>query len=202
MRKPILPPTWFVAGLCAMLVLDLVFPAVQVLRLPWTLVGIIPAAAGAALNLAADRAFKRHNTTVRPFEESSALVTGGVFGLSRNPMYLGMVPIQLGFALLLGAATPFLICAAFAVLLHDQVQASLRARRSNLPHALIRTPDGDCFASPTRNRLPLPLREGLGGRRSCRFDPSPQPPPTRGGGSLLRRGGACCFIQGGSAGCR
>jgi len=33
-----------------------------------------------------------------------------------------------------------------------------------------------------RNRLPLPLREGVGGRGSCSPNPSPQPPPTRGGG--------------------
>ena len=35
--------------------------------------------------------------------------------------------------------------------------------------------------------LPRPLREGVGGRGTRRFDPSPQPPPSRGGGGF-------CFL--------
>ncbi len=45
-------------------------------------------------------------TTVKPFEESQALVTGGVFRISRNPMYLGMTLILLGVTLILGSVTP------------------------------------------------------------------------------------------------
>src|SRR5580658_4475050 len=38
-----------------------------------------------------------------------------------------------------------------------------------------------------RERLPLPLREGVGGRGPVPHDPSPRPPPSRGGGvSFLR----------------
>jgi protein-S-isoprenylcysteine O-methyltransferase Ste14 len=70
-----------------------------------------------ALNLAADRAFKRHRTTVKPFEVPTSLMTEGVFALSRNPMYLGMVLVLFGLALFLGTLTPFLICIGFGVLL-------------------------------------------------------------------------------------
>ena len=70
-----------------------------------------------------------------------------------------------------------------------------------------RSSGGDCFpgSSPgtaprlTRNKvLPLPLREGVGGRGACASDPSPQPPPSRGGGGPSRYDLAS-FIQGGSA---
>ena len=46
------------------------------------------------VNLLADRTFKKHDTTVKPFERSNALVIDGVFGISRNPMCLGMTLIS------------------------------------------------------------------------------------------------------------
>jgi protein-S-isoprenylcysteine O-methyltransferase Ste14 len=69
------------------------------------------------LNLLADRAFERHGTTVKPFEESSSLVTDGVFRITRNPMYLGMTLILLRIAMFLGSAAPFAIVVLLAVLL-------------------------------------------------------------------------------------
>ncbi|MGO9700690.1 MAG: methyltransferase family protein [Xanthobacteraceae bacterium] len=116
MRKPLLPPVYFLAGICGMLALHFLLPVHQVLLFPWTLAGIIPAIIGATLNLLADRAFKRHRTTVKPFEVPTSLMTDGVFALSRNPMYLGMVLILFGLALFLGTLSPFLICVGFAIL--------------------------------------------------------------------------------------
>ena len=69
------------------------------------------------LNLSADRKFKEVKTTVKPFESSTYLVTDGVFRISRNPMYLGMVAILLGGAVFLGTLTPFLIALIFAILI-------------------------------------------------------------------------------------
>jgi protein-S-isoprenylcysteine O-methyltransferase Ste14 len=54
---------------------------------------------------------------VKPFEESKALITTGVFAISRNPMYLGMTLILFGLGLLLGSLTPFLVVSALPVLL-------------------------------------------------------------------------------------
>jgi protein-S-isoprenylcysteine O-methyltransferase Ste14 len=64
---------------------------------------------GILLNLLADRDLKKHKTTVKPFERSKGLATEGVFNITRNPMYLGMVLILLGLAILLGSATPFAV---------------------------------------------------------------------------------------------
>ena len=48
------------------------------------------------------RLFKKQNTTVNPIkiENASSLVTSGIFKYSRNPMYLGMVIILFGLALM------------------------------------------------------------------------------------------------------
>lgn len=72
---------------------------------------------GIVLNLLADQAFKKHDTTVKPFEESSTLITDGVFMITRSPMYLGMVPILLGVTMLLGSAAPFAVVLLLAALL-------------------------------------------------------------------------------------
>ncbi|WP_417346763.1 methyltransferase family protein [Ferrimonas sp.] len=48
---------------------------------------------GAVVGLSGVIAFKRHNTTVDPTrpEKASTLVTTGIYQISRNPMYLGLL---------------------------------------------------------------------------------------------------------------
>jgi protein-S-isoprenylcysteine O-methyltransferase Ste14 len=45
----------------------------------------------------------RAKTTIIPRHDASQLVTGGVFSLSRNPIYLGDALVLAGFALYWGA---------------------------------------------------------------------------------------------------
>jgi protein-S-isoprenylcysteine O-methyltransferase Ste14 len=116
----ILPPTYFIASLGLMAVLAFVLPIADVLSWPWRAGGFIAIAAGVWLNLAADRAFKARGTTVKPFETSSALVTDGVFRLSRNLMYFGMTLIHLGVATLIGSLSPFLAAAGFAAVIETR----------------------------------------------------------------------------------
>jgi protein-S-isoprenylcysteine O-methyltransferase Ste14 len=73
--------------------------------------------AGLAVNVIADRAFTRHGTTVKPFEESAALVTTGIFGLTRNPMYVGIVLMLAGVSLLLGSLVALAPALMLAILL-------------------------------------------------------------------------------------
>lgn len=101
MSKP-LPPTYTVLAFAIMLALHRFVPGYRYLSSPWTLVGIVPLFLGVLLNVMADRQFKRHDTTVKPFQRSSALVTTFPFSVSRNPMYLGLALIVFGVALLLG----------------------------------------------------------------------------------------------------
>ena len=113
----LLPPTYLFNALAAMVLLHLFAPFYTVIHDPWNIIGIVPLSAGIFLNLAADRSLRKHNTTVKPFELSSALVTTGVYRLSRHPMYLGMIFILTGVALLLGSLSPYIIIPIFAFLM-------------------------------------------------------------------------------------
>lgn len=100
-----------------MALLHFLVPVSIVVQYPWTLLGIVPFAAGIILNLLADSAFKQAQTTVKPFEVSTALITNGVFLISRHPMYLGMVLILFGLAVFMGTFTPLIIIVIFAILM-------------------------------------------------------------------------------------
>ena len=65
-----------------------------------------------------DREFKINNTTVKPFEKSSILITSSVFKISRNPMYLGMVLVLIGISIFLGSVTPYIVVILFTVLIN------------------------------------------------------------------------------------
>ena len=128
-RERALPPTYLVTAIVAILVLHFLVPIARVVPEPWSYLGAVAICAGVALNLVADRAFKRRATTVKPFETPSDLITGGVFRLSRNPMYLGFVLILAGIAVVLRSLSPYLAVAAFAVAM-DRV--FIRAEEADL----------------------------------------------------------------------
>jgi protein-S-isoprenylcysteine O-methyltransferase Ste14 len=115
--KKALPPTYFLIALLGMTLLHFVWPLGRYLSFPLALIGLAPLLLGVVLNLAADREFKRHATTVKPFERSSALVTEFPFSRSRNPMYLGVTLMLLGVAMLFGTISPLIPVVAFLILM-------------------------------------------------------------------------------------
>jgi protein-S-isoprenylcysteine O-methyltransferase Ste14 len=80
-------------------------------------VGIAIALTGAGVwaMVSARIALERADTTWHPTtpSKSTHLVTSGVFGLSRNPIYLGMLLVMIGFAVLLASPVALLLCAVF-----------------------------------------------------------------------------------------
>ena len=115
-KKP-LPPTYFMSALVACLLLHFLLPVARIIFFPYNLIGFLPALFGSYLNLQADNAFKRVNTTVKPFEQSTVLVKDGVFRISRHPMYLGMVLILFGLAIFLGTISPYIAVIVFIFLM-------------------------------------------------------------------------------------
>ena len=71
--------------------------------------------AGAAMGVAGNVAFKRARTTPNPFrpQQASSLVTTGIYRYTRNPMYVGLCLVLLGWAAFLGAAFALLGPVAF-----------------------------------------------------------------------------------------
>ena len=113
----LLPPAYFFAAIVLAVAAHFLFPVAAVIPDRWRLAGLLPIAAGIALNIVADRQFKHWGTEVKPFKRSSALVTDGVFRWSRNPMYLGMVLIAGGLAWAEGSLSPWIAAPALAILL-------------------------------------------------------------------------------------
>ncbi len=119
-NQKILPPTCLNAAIVFMIVIYFLLPGLRLIYYPWNFLGAIPFIAGVFLNLHADRAFKKFETTVKPFETSSALITEGTFRFTRNPMYLGFELMLLGVAVFMGTVAPFIIVILFPFIIHHQ----------------------------------------------------------------------------------
>jgi protein-S-isoprenylcysteine O-methyltransferase Ste14 len=118
-RTRIPPPVY---ALCTAALIWLVNQFVPMLRwvpAPWNEAGWVPIALGLGLDLYSILLFVRTRTTVNPMQpqRASRLVVSGVYRLSRNPMYLGLVLVLSGWAWLLGSPISFLAVWLFARIL-------------------------------------------------------------------------------------
>ena len=95
------PPIGFAVTLGAVTLLGWLvpLPLPTGLQSATTWAGAVLAAIGAALGLSAILAFRRAGTNVEPHKPALAIVRGGVYRLTRNPMYLGLVSLTLGIGL-------------------------------------------------------------------------------------------------------
>lgn len=119
-RPPYLPPVLLFACLALMGLLHFLLPLGRWLESPLTWAGLLPLGVGLGLLLGAALLFPKHGTTIKPFEESTALLTEGPYRYSRNPIYLGMILVLVGVAVLLGTRTPLLAIPLFFVLITNQ----------------------------------------------------------------------------------
>ncbi len=113
MRLRMIPPAWLVLSILAMWALDRYLPLIEVFSTSMGPLGVLLMFSGALIVAISAWEFRKAGTTVRPFEESTALVTSGPFSKSRNPMYFGMVLVLVGVALMLGSFSPWLVLPAF-----------------------------------------------------------------------------------------
>lgn len=74
-------------------------------ELPWPLLsGFIVACLGGLVSSAGAREFKRARTTVNPLhpERATTVVTTGIYRFTRNPMYVGIVLVLVGWFVAMG----------------------------------------------------------------------------------------------------
>ncbi|GJL96890.1 MAG: membrane protein [Hyphobacterium sp.] len=86
--------------------------------------------AGMVVMLLGVREFRRHQTTVNPLspEKANALVQSGIFRITRNPMYLGMLAVLAGVVISTQDAMAVLALVGFVVTLNRfQIRAEERA---------------------------------------------------------------------------
>ncbi|AXR07044.1 methyltransferase family protein [Salinimonas sediminis] len=107
------PAALFIAAVCAV-VLIAQWPIGKVPAL-LQLVGLLIIGAGVLIILSAVVQFRRHKTTLDPRtpDNASALLTSGIFAISRNPIYLAFVLLLFGLALASNSWLALLIAPAF-----------------------------------------------------------------------------------------
>ncbi len=118
-KRKVLPPTCEFVSIIVMIGLYFVIPVARIIPTPWNLSGLLPLGIGLIMNIIASNAFERRQTTIKPYEESTYLVSNGLFGLTRNPMYLGLLLLLIGVAILLGALSPFIVVPVFVFLMNE-----------------------------------------------------------------------------------
>ncbi len=103
--------------ICALLMLGvaMLLPAATILFPGQKIVALIVIALGILLDVIAAVQFRKHATTISPFnpEKTASIVKTGVFGISRNPMYLGMLLILIGIGVFLGSPINIIILIVF-----------------------------------------------------------------------------------------
>jgi protein-S-isoprenylcysteine O-methyltransferase Ste14 len=92
--------------------------------------------AGAIIAVLGVVSFRRASTTVNPMkpETTSSLVVGGIYGYTRNPMYLGFLVALLGWGAALGNPLALLPLAAYVAYMNRfQIAPEERALEARFP---------------------------------------------------------------------
>jgi len=116
------PPLIALAAVLLGLALDWLLPAyvLTVLLSYWerVVIAVILIGGGAALAIPALRGFRSAGTHVEPWQASTVLVTGGVFGRLRNPMYVGLTLLLSGLSIVLASDWMLVMTIVFMPVIH------------------------------------------------------------------------------------
>lgn len=130
-RRRIYPPVWLLIGIITVFSLNEFYPGVRFTSFAGQAIGGVIIVIGLALLVIANGLFTQAGTNVIPFREATTLVTTGIYRLTRNPMYLGMLAVLFGCAITVGAATALAVPVIFAVIIQSRFilaeEAMLRA---------------------------------------------------------------------------
>ncbi|HEY4367058.1 MAG TPA: isoprenylcysteine carboxylmethyltransferase family protein [Steroidobacteraceae bacterium] len=116
-KRKLIPPAYLLFTLTTMGLLHCLMPVARLVALPYSYLGMPLLLAGICLTATAARAFSKAGTSLVPFEPSTALLTGGLYRYTRNPMYLGLVLVALGAWVLLGTLSALFPIAVFITII-------------------------------------------------------------------------------------
>ncbi len=99
-------------------------------------VALVFVAASLVVGVLGVRAFIKAKTTVDPMlrHKTSSLVTSGIYGISRNPMYLALLGLLIGFGFYLGSLYSLSLCVGFVLYLNRfQIEPEERMLSAQFP---------------------------------------------------------------------
>jgi len=113
-----MPTTYF--GILLLVTLGGFFSPFRYVKPPLTYLGAIPIVFGFVFNLWADSLLKKRATTIKPNKKPTSFESGGPFRISRHPIYLGMVLILIGTAIITGCLMISVTSLIFAVIMETK----------------------------------------------------------------------------------
>ena len=97
------PPALYAGTLLVGLILSFIFPTAFLPRAAALISGIITIICAGLLAFSAFRTMNRAQTGINPSLPTTTIVSDGVFGFSRNPIYLSLTLLYVGIALIFNA---------------------------------------------------------------------------------------------------
>jgi len=97
--KLYIPPTLIAYSIVLMLLFHFLLPQFNLIPFPWNLAGILISFGAFMYTGRVRDLFRKYQTTVK-IKNSNKLIREGPFSVSRNPMYICMSLLILGFAIL------------------------------------------------------------------------------------------------------
>jgi protein-S-isoprenylcysteine O-methyltransferase Ste14 len=119
-RRLLLPPTVLLAAIVLSLVLGRWAPVADLWGISGHGIGIGIMVMALGVNIYCALQFRQRQTTILPFHKSTALITGGLYRFSRNPIYLSMAVLLCGLAIFTGAASPWVVPPLFMAVISKQ----------------------------------------------------------------------------------
>ncbi len=120
------PPLIYLAFLLIGVGADALWPVAVLPQGPRYAAGAAVIALSLALVISAFGQFRRHKTSFKPHEPSTALITEGPYRYSRNPMYLALSLLYAGIAITadgpwtLALLAPLLIVMHYGVIIREE----------------------------------------------------------------------------------
>ncbi|MCH8096986.1 MAG: isoprenylcysteine carboxylmethyltransferase family protein [Proteobacteria bacterium] len=112
------PPVIYLAFLSIGFGADALWPVAVLPQGPRYAAGTAAIALGLALGFAAIHQFRRHDTSFKPHEPSTALIAEGPYRYSRNPIYLALSLVYAGIAIAADGPWTLALLVPLMVVLH------------------------------------------------------------------------------------
>ena len=122
LKLKIPPPVYVLLIGTIMWLLNRYAPITILFSPPWTQLAYLPIVLALLVDVSSLIQFFQARTTFNPMrpDKSESLVTTGMYRLSRNPMYVGLLCWLIGWGILLGSLSPFLMLPVFVWLITIQ----------------------------------------------------------------------------------